>query len=134
MIDYGPQRPMLSASAVAEVHLLEFFFKTGTRRYNTSSWNLEWNSATWFAGHGLFSIEFAAQTLDLEAKGTVITLGAMDPTKLAQALVERVKGKTVNIYHAILNPDTFEILRVVKEDAGRMSNLVIVSGGGTKSA
>lgn len=134
MIDYGPQQPLLSASNIAEVHLLEFFFKSGTRRYNTSSWDLEWNGVTWFAGHGLFNIEFAAQTLDLEAKGTVITLGAMDPTKLAQALIERVKGKTVNIYHAILDADTFVILRVVKEDAGRMSNLTIMSGGSISGA
>jgi hypothetical protein len=129
VIDYGTETPFLWAASTVEVHLLEFFFNSGTRRYNTSSENLEWNGVTWFAGYGVFDIQFGAQTLDGDASGTTITLGAMDPTKLAQALIEKVKGKPVNIYHAILNPDTYQIVRVVKEEGGRMSSLTIMSGG-----
>lgn len=129
MIDYGASLPLLSAAHTVECHLIELNFSSGTSRYNTSAIDIEWDGYVWFAGMGAFSIEFAAQSLEMEAHGAKITLAALNPARLGQALTEKVRGRTGVIYHAILSPTTFDPIIVVREDAGVMSALEISSKG-----
>ena len=129
MVNYGAALPLLSSRAGVECHLLQFDFTSGVQRYNTSLWDLDWDGVNWPAGKGLFSIDYAAQSLEIEVYGAKVRLSAMNPSMLSRALSEKVKGKTAAIYHAVLNPDTFEIEMVVREFRGYMSAISITSGG-----
>lgn len=128
MRSYATAAPLLSAEQVAELHLVEFFFPSGTLRYNTSTGDIDWNGFTWYAGHGLFDIKFPTEDTSLEAHGAVVTLAAMNPSMLYLALAERVKGKMANLYHMVMDPETFAIQAVQREFGGLVSQMEITSG------
>lgn len=130
MRDYGAAETLLDQDTVAECHLIELEFSSGTSRYNTTGWEFPWNSVTWFAGNDMFGLSFGAEDTTLESYKATVTLSAMNPAMLGRALSERVRGRRGTIYHCIFNPDTFDIVEVTREWSGWLSGVTIVSGDG----
>lgn len=127
MRNYGAAAPLLSGAHVVEVMLFEFRFASGTSRYNSSMWDIEWNGHTWFRGNGLFSYTVPREDTTLAAHGAEVTLSAMNPALLSRALSEKVKGRPARIYHMVMHPETFAVVGVSTEFGGRMSTLNITS-------
>lgn len=126
---------LLRGERLVVAHLLEFWLTAGNpMRFNTSSMELDALGVHWFPGHGLFELTFPAEDSSLEAHEATITLSAMNPAMLGQALTAKVKGKFCNIYQVIFNPDTLQIAEIQLEFFGRMSALTIVSGATDSNA
>lgn len=131
MKNYGAAaEAALRLSSVVEFHLFEFQFASGTSRYNSTADDFEWNGVTWFSGRNLFGVEYGSESLTLEAHRARLTLSAMNPARLAQALIEPVKGRRASVRHMILDADTRAILGTQVIWAGRMGTLEIELGGG----
>ena len=131
MIEYGADISYFREGYIVDCHLLEFEMPTSTLRYNTSMWNLTWANQVWLGAANVFKLEFAAQSLELEVHGWSAELTAMNPSMLALALKEKVRGKLANLYYVIFDSETLQIVRVDKEDSGLMSSLFITAGAGS---
>jgi hypothetical protein len=128
--NYGAVAEAALGRSVVEFHLFEFQFASGTSRYNSTPDDFDWNGVTWFSGRDLFGVEYGAESMTLEAHRARITLSAMNPARLAQALIEPVKGRRASVRHVVLDASTRAVIGVQVIWAGRMGTLEIEVGGG----
>lgn len=123
MRDYGSATPLLSGGHFVHAHLIEYETETGTIRYNTSGWDLEWDDETWLAGHGVIQLAIADEGVNLEVHGSSITIAALNPAVTSQALSQNNRGRYCAVYEAVLDPDTYQIKGDSREWSGRLSNV-----------
>jgi hypothetical protein len=89
---------------------------------NSSSWNLEWDGQTWLGAAGVGRIDEITDGPG-EVKGLSFQLSGVRSQDLALALEEPLQGKSVVIYTAILDPNTFTVLDAFVEWSGRLDTM-----------
>ena len=123
MRGYGAGTSLLSGDRVAHLYLVEYETASGQIRYNDSGWDIEWFGFTWYAGHGVIGLSIADESVNLEMHGASIQIAALNPAIVSQALSQNNRGRYCAIHHAILDPDTYELVSVTREWSGRLSNV-----------
>lgn len=117
----------LASGAVALVQLVEMLL-TNPLRLNSSGWDLTWNGAAWQGSRGIGSIE-PIEDSPGELRGLRFEMPGIALSDVALVLSEPVQGKTVNVWTAIVDASTAQILDASLEWSGRLDTLALAEDG-----
>lgn len=120
---------LLSALSNPEVEVfyaVDLAFSSGNIRMWTGFGDKTISSNTYTGTGNLLSIEGLEEASDLSARGTTLTLNAIDSTILSYALTEEYQGRPVTIYWGIDN-------NVAEIFSGFMDKMVIQDSGETST-
>lgn len=120
---------LLSALSNPEVEVfyaVDLAFSSGNIRMWTGFGDKTISSNTYTGTGNLLSIEGLEEASDLSARGTTLTLNAIDSTILSYALTEEYQGRPVTIYWGIDN-------NVAEIFSGFMDKMIIQDSGETST-
>lgn len=96
---------------------------------NISSWDIDWAGKTWLGTKNFGSIEPITQTTT-DTPGLRFQLSGVPNDLIAIALAEPpVQGKACNIYVGIMDPDSYVLLDITLEWAGRLDTMTVREDG-----
>ena len=101
---------------------------SATLYFNTTSANIDWNGHTWVGCGPLGSIE-EIEDAPGPYKSLRFTLSGVPTSLTAIALAEQIKGKPCKVYLGLCDADTWQVLDVVNQWAGRMDQMPIHEEG-----
>jgi hypothetical protein len=110
--------------------LLVDMMLTSPLRVCTGGWTLTWNGYTYTAVGGLGSVEPVQENLGAPA-ALRFTLSGVPSSMVSLVLAEPVQGKLVNVYVAIFDPATYQILDAALEWTGKLDTMTLGEDGGT---
>lgn len=123
----------LSATNVPMVLFVELQPYTGTTRFCSAPYDIDWNGSTWVGLGNLGSIDPIQETGTLEVTGLTMTLSGMNTAFLAEAFNEQIQGQAAIVYVALLD-ETYAVLAdPIQEFRGRIDTMQIVDTGASGS-
>lgn len=97
---------------------------------NISSWDIEWAGQTWLGTKNFGAIEPITQTTT-DTQGLRFQLSGVPSDLIAIALAEPpVQGKACNIYVGIMDPDSYALMDITLEWAGRLDTMTVREDSG----
>lgn len=127
----GPAAAVLSGSVVPMALLLEIGTSPAIR-LASSAVTLSWTSVLWY-GVGTLGVVEAIADAPGQTPGLRFTLSAVPTDALALALGDTVKGATVKVWFAVLDPTTYAILDAPLVWTGAVDQMPIARANGQAS-
>lgn len=93
----------LVAGVVRPAYLVEIETVSGVNRFWTGNYTLTWDSKTWVGTGELGQLQIGAETVDLAAQSTVLTLSGVPSSLVSDVLGEFRQDQPVTIYLAFLD-------------------------------
>lgn len=105
--------------------LLYLDFPSGAVRFWEGIGDLSWDSQTWTGAGSMGSVDFATESTGVQAHGAVFSLSGIDPSLIALALGDKVRGREAVLYLAALDGAGAVIADPVEIFSGRMDHMTI---------
>lgn len=105
---------------------------TSPLRLCTGGWALTWGGNTYLPSHGVGTVETVRESASGVPEALRFTLNGVPSSLVSLALTEPVQGKSVSVYVAIFDPETYAILDAALEWSGTLDTMSLsdAPGGG----
>lgn len=100
-------------SGTERTFLIKFDFSSGPLYMSTGSRDLDWDGQTWTAVGGGLAIGQIEESGDLKGTGVDVVLSGVDPSIIATLLSQNWRGRTMQVWQAVLDPVTGLVLDAI---------------------
>lgn len=119
----------LDKQLVRAFPLIDMDLQSGHLRIAGLTYNVTYNSQTWYSTHGLGSMEEIVES-ESDAARCTFTLSGVPTAMIALVLTENVRGRPVTILNAVID-DNYDLIVDENVWQGDLDVMQIVRGKGT---
>lgn len=120
---------LLAARHKVLAYLIELRFDSATVYFTTAAVDLEWEGRLWVGLGKVADLTTMPSTTDLSAPTAAITLSGLGPAILSLVQREQIVGRTFRVALAVFDPATYQIVGIIEDTSGYMSNPEITDNG-----
>jgi len=115
----------VTAAAWRPIVIAYLDFPSGTVRVWDGIGNLSWNAQTWTGIGTLGQVSFAAENTEVRANSATLSLSGVDPSMLAIALADKIRGQDVSLWIGALDGGGSVVADPIEIFTGRMDHMTI---------